>query len=299
MKAEVSRFSTEQMVAKVTKWGVNILFVVSAVILAYFSFVKTFEIDPSIRNITTIGLVSMVLNWIVWDGYYNSAYERILSQDIANKEYSVHKRYYEARKGWKYDELQKAIRNYNKSFVRAWIQDCEDVTGRTEKEMVEGGYKKRDHKMIIYKLKHRKYPKTGIKTPKDMLYILSVGKSNSMRIHTKQAERYHTSGRLRKIITAGLGSLLGASLVFEFIDGNWEGAILKVLINIVLLVTSLFFGTTAGLKGGKIKLATAEEISERLEEWKGEMPKEEPFKEEVPKENPTLIKMEPRTIEFR
>lgn len=300
MKQEINRFSTQQLIVQITKWGTNILFIVAVAILAYMSFVDNFEISPSLRNITTLGLVSLVLNLVIWNSYYQSSYERILSQDIVNKDYSVHRRYYNARKDWKYKDLQDKIRQYNKDFTQAFIQDCEDILGRTEEEIINEGYKGYDHKMIIYKLKHRKYPKTGLRTPKDMLYVLSVGKSNSMRVNTKQSEHYHTRHLLSKVVTSALGAFLGASFVFEFISGNWESALLKVFINIVLLIMSLFFGTTSGIKGGKLKLTTAEEISERLEEWKNIKPTEEPYvKHEEPKVVKEIPKQEPVTIEFK
>ena len=277
----MNRFSTEQLVNKIVAWGSKILFIVGIIILSYLSFVENFDINLSIRNVTTIALIAMVLNYLVWDSNYQSNYSKVLNQDAVNKDYSIHKRYYFARKGWEHTKLQERIRKYNKDFVTAWIQDVEDITGRTEKQIIEGPYFRNHHKLLIWRIKRRKYPKSGIRTARSLLYVLSVGNSGSMRIDVRKAERYHSLNRFKKIITSSLSTLLVASLVYDFISGDWDAAILKLIINIALLFMSLFFGTIGGVKGAQIKLSTAEEICEKLEEWKNEPATEVPFKEEL------------------
>lgn len=261
----------------IIKWGTKILFVLSIVVLSYLSFVEKFEITPSIRNIATISLVGLLLNYLVWESYYKSNYEKILNADILNKEYCIHKRYYDARTGWKYEILQQKIREYNKTFVEAWIKDIESITARTETEIVAGKYKGNSHKWLIYRLKHKLYPKSGIKTPHDLLYILSVGKANSMKINTMRAEHYHTLNAIRKIFMSALGMILIASLTYEFIQGGYLEAVLKLVIQITMLFMSLFFGSISGINGGKMKLKVAEEISEMLEEWKNSVPEQKPY----------------------
>lgn len=294
MKQEISRFSNEMFISKLVRWGTNILVIAAVIVLAVLSFVKNFDISPSMRNITTLGLISMVLNWLLWDMFYKRAYNVIINNDIQNTEYSVHKRYYFARKDWTYDDLQKAIKVYNKSFVEAWIQDVEEIIGKSREQIVNGGYKGMDHKFLIWRLKHRKYPKTGIKTPKDLLYILSVGKSTNMKISIKAAEKQHNVGRLSKIFTSAIGAALGASFVFEFIDGDCVTALIKMLINVSLICMSVVMGFQSGTSGGKIKISTAEEVCEKLEEWKHSIPTEVPYKDIVVSKE--LPKVEENTI---
>lgn len=288
-KEKIGKFSSQAIVSAIMKWGAMILFVLAIIVLAYLSFVNDFTINPSVRNISTIGLVALVLNWLVWDTYYRSNYDKILLQDIESTEYSVHKRYYFARKGWKQKELQLKIRKYNEDYREAYIQDIEDLTGRSREEIISEPYKGNDHKILIWRLKHRKIPTSGIKSSRELMSILQVGSSGNSKINVKKAEHYHSIHRLSKALTAFLSAGLTASLVYDFITDGYEGALLKLLLNIVLLFCSLIFGSLAGIKGAKIKLSIAEEVSELLEEWKNEEPTVVPYKDNVETEQTTFI----------
>lgn len=277
-KDRIGSFSSQLIVSTIMKWGSFILFVLAIVVLAYLSFVNDFQINASIRNISTIGLVSLVLNWLIWDTYYKSNYDKVMENDIKNEEYSIHKRYYFARKGWKQKELQERIRKYNDDYREAYIQDIEDLTGRNRDDIVNEPYKGNDHKILIWRLKHRKIPTSGIRTSRELMSVLNVGSSGNSRINIKKAEHYHSAHRLGKALTAFLSAGLAASLVYDFISDGFEGALLKLLLNIVLLFCSLIFGSLCGIKGAKIKLSIAEELSELLEEWKNEAPIEVPYK---------------------
>lgn len=279
MKTPRNKFDINEITNKLLQVGSSLLFAVAVLILAYLSFVKSFQIQPSWQTMTVIGVVTLVMNWLIWDTKYKDEYEKVLQLDKNNKDYCIHKRYYEARRGWKYNDLQDKIRQYNKDFLKAWLNDVEDITGRTIKEIEEGPIKGMPHKHLIVRIKKKLYPKSGIKTPRDLLYILSVGKADSMKIKVKAEETYHTTGRINKIFTSMLGAILSASFVFEFIDGNWWNVILRIIITVVFLFMSFFFGAIAGQKGGKLKLSTAEEVSEKLEEWKNIKPSQEPYLE--------------------
>lgn len=289
-----SDISAKKIVNKIIKWGTQIVFLAALAVMAYLSFIDSFEIKPSLQNITFVALIALVLNYIVWDSRYKYDYDRTLQDDINNKDYSVHRRYYDARKGWKQKELQHRIRLYNQDFVSAWLDDISDITGRSIQEIEKEGYKGHDHKYLIFLVKHRKYPKSGIKTPKDLLYALSVSGSEGMKIQIHKAEKTRTFGRLKKVITSLLSTTLAASITVTFISGGWESAALTLLMNIVILFMSLFMGSAAGIKGAKIKLSIAEQISELLEDWSNHSPKEEPFaKTEVVKtENRLDVKKE-------
>lgn len=300
MAAKVDRLNSQRILNSIVSWGTRILFVVAIVVLTVLSFVEKFELTPDLKRISTLALIAAVFNWLVWDSYYRQQYEKVIVEDINNKDYCIHKRYYDARKDWKYKELQDKIREYNEDFKNAWLKDCEDITGRTIEEIENGPYKKQSHKLIIWRIKHKKYPKTGIRTPNDVLYVLSVGKADSMRIHTKAAEHHHSLGRISKAITVLFGCLLMASLAYDFIKGNYISAIVTLVLNIAMLFMSLFFGATSGVKGGQLKLSTAEIVSERLEEWKNQKPSQEPYNEEVVvEEQKTEVKQEKITFDIR
>lgn len=277
MAQQVDRLNNQRVLNTIISWGTRVLFILAIVVLALFSFIDKFEFSPDVKRITTVALIGVILNWLVWDSYYKQQYEKILTDDILNKDYCIHKRYYDARKNWAYKELQEKIREYNKNFREAWIEDVEDITGRKRDEIVKGRYKGNTHKFLIWRLKHKIYPKTGIKTPNDVLYILSVGKADSMRIRTKAEQTYHGIGRTKKFIMSLFGCLLAVSFTYDFVT-NYKKAIVLLVLSMTMLFMSLFFGATSGIKGGKLKLSTAEIICEKLEEWRGQKPNEEPFK---------------------
>lgn len=275
--ANVDRFGGQRILNGIISWGTRIFFILAIIVCSVLSFVQRFDITPDIRKITTMALIAAVLNWLVWDSYYRSQYEKILTADVNNKQYCIHKRYYDARKDWKYKDLQDKIHQYNKDFEEAWEKDVEDVTGRTIAEIKSGPYKKQRHKILIWRIKHHRYPKTGLRTPNDVLYILSVGKADSMKIRVKAEEHFHAIGRMQKFIMLALGALLVASLSYEFISGDWMQAIVTLILQIGMMFMSLFFGAMSGINGGKLKLSTAEIVSERLEEWKNSKPSQEPY----------------------
>ena len=258
-------------------WGTTLLFLAALGIMAYLSFVTNVDINPSVKNITLIAMVALVLNFIIWESRHRAEYDRSMLVDITNDKYSVHRRYYFARKGLKQTEVQSYIRQYNKDYVQAWLDDVVDETGRTIEEIENEPYRGHDHKLLIYKVKHHKYPKSGLKRAREVLSVLNISSSDSMKINLKQAEHQHVGGAIRKVITSLLSTLLAASVTVNFVEGDLSSAFLTLILNIVILFTSLFFGTLSGAKAAKIKLSTAEVISELLEEWRKQPPKEEPF----------------------
>lgn len=261
--------------------------------MAYLSFVDDVGLDFNARKLTTIALIGIVLNWIVWNTYYKKNYDLIIQTDVNNVEldkYCIHRRYYFARRGWKEEQLRAAIRQYNKMYVQSWIHDIEDVCARSEKEIIDGGYKGHDHKLLIWRLKHHKYPKSGIRGPKDVLYLLNVSSADSLKFKPREAENYALRGRLTKLVSSILTMALAASITVEFLQGEWATAVITLLLNVIILFASLFFGAMSGTKGAKIKLATVEEACEKLEEWRSALPADEPYKEKVvSKEEITVV----------
>lgn len=276
---KITNFSTQKLMTKIMAWGTTLLFFAALGVMAYLSFVTNIDINPSIRNITIVALVALVLNYVVWDSRYKADYDKAMTADILNEKYSIHRRYYFARKGLKQTEVQAYIRQYNKDYVQAWLDDVVDETGRTIEEIVNEPYKGHDHKFIIWRIKHHKYPKSGLKRSREVLSVLSVSGSDGMKIDIKKSEHQHAAGRIRKLLTSLLSTFLAASLAVNFVQGDLTTAFLTLLLNVVILFSSLFFGALAGIKGAKVKLATAEQISELLEEWRKQPPKEEPYQE--------------------
>ncbi len=280
MKDKVSRFVQHRLVSKIVACGAWVMLASAICVLAYMSFVDTFMFSPSVKSLTTFGLVSLILNVSLWESFYDSLYTKQLNFDMDNEEYSVHKRYYFARKGWKYSDLQLCVRNYNKEFREAWIQDIEDITGRSVEDIKRGRYRGNTHKFLIWRVKHDKYPTTGIKIASDLLYILSVGKSSRMRLDLKESEKFHANKLIWKILSSIATSALVASFGFEFIQGNYLSAILRLVITIVMVCFTVFLGASAGYKSAKIKLSTAEAVSEKLEEWRDKIPSVVPYKDD-------------------
>lgn len=278
---KITNFSTQKLMTKIMAWGTTLLFFAALGVMAYLSFVTNIDINPSIRNITIVALVALVLNYVVWDSRYKADYDKAMTADILNEKYSIHRRYYFARKGLKQTEVQAYIRQYNKDYVQAWLDDVVDETGRTIEEIVNEPYKGYDHKFIIWRVKHHKYPKSGLKRSREVLSVLSVSGSDGMKIDIKKSEHQHAAGRIRKLLTSLLSTFLAASLAVNFVQGDLTTAFLTLLLNVVILFSSLFFGALAGMKGAKVKLATAELVSELLEEWRKQPPKEEPYQESV------------------
>lgn len=276
--------TSQKIITKILYWGTQIIFVLSIFTMAYLSFVENVDLDFDIRKLTIIAGVGVVLNYIVYDSYYKKNFEIIMQSDIdnANKnKYSIHKRYYFARKGWKDDALRDCIREYNRRFVKSWIQDVEDICARTQEEIIKGKYRGNDHKYLIWRMKHRKYPKSGIRGPRDVLYLLSVGSTDGLKFKPHRAEHFNLLIKLSKLFTSILSVLLIASISVDFLSGNWATAIITLLLNIIMLFISLFMGSVVGMKAGKMKLSTVEEACEKLEEWKNVEPLDEPYSPEM------------------
>lgn len=291
MTNKISRLNSANIMSSIIKYGTHILFVMAVIVLSYLSFVQNLSLDPSIRNITTIALVALVLNYLIWDSYYKLYYNNTMANDIANEKYCIHRRFYYARKGWGYIQLQNEIRKYNQNFRQNWLDDVEDATGYKindvvdpntgfviELGLVNGPYKHRHCKLLIWRIKHRKYPKSGISSPRQLLNVLRVGKTSGTVMKINAAEIYHGVSSVKKILTAAASTFLAAALAYDFISPDGvRSALLKLILLLLTLFMSFFFGSVSGTKGAQIKLGVAEEVSELFEIWKNESANEEPY----------------------
>ena len=287
---------TNRIVSSVTsmiiRYGAKILLLISIAVMTYLSFLSKLEPETDYRVITTMTLIAMVLNYLVWDSYYQSYYNAVMLKDLENKDYCIHRRYYNARRLWQYQDLQIQIREFNKNFVRAWISEVEDILGRKEEDIIAQPYyyeytyekkgklkrkkKRYPNRFLIWRIKNKKYPESGIKSARDLLNILRVGKSNSVKLKINAAETYRRFGRAKKILISVLSTTLAVSLTYSFVEDP-KDSLLKLLLNLALIFTSVFFGAISGTKGGQLKLSIAEEVSELLEEWKNKPASEEPY----------------------
>lgn len=287
MRHNLRSFSINTFLHSVLKYGSIILVIISVIILALLSFVTNIQFSPKIQNVAIFTIIALVLNCVIWDMFYKDQHSKVLSKDIDaahESKYSVHKRYYDARKGFTQQQLRVNIRTYNQELVQSWLDDIEDITGRKINDTLDangevidvgiknGGYKGNSHKFLIWRVKHHLYPKSGIKYPRQLLDMLDVHKSDSMKINTSAAKKYHISHMITKVFTSLCGSFLGASIVYEFIADDWETAIIKLAINILLIAMSIFLGSVSGIKGAQIQLSSTEEVCELLEEWKHKSP---------------------------
>jgi len=279
-QSRISKFSSDALIMVFFKFGAGIVFALALAILAILSFVNDIQITSELRNASLIAFVSLILNYFVWETYYKVNYDKVLQSDLKNEKYCIHRRFYNARKGYSYKSLQENIKTFNKDFKLAWIADVEELTGRKEQDIVNEGYKKHTNKILIFRLKHKLYPKTGIKSPKDLLRVLSVGGSGKYQYDFKRSEKMHSGTRLMKLINSAIFIFLIASVAIDFITGNLYSALYKLLLNVAMLFCSLFTGSTLGIKSAKIKLSCAEDAAELMEQWKNLLkPTEEPFNE--------------------
>lgn len=290
------KIDMSNITSAVIRYGANILLFISVAVMTYLSFLSKLEPETDYRVITTMTLIAMVLNYMVWDSYYQSYYNMIMLKDLENKDYCIHRRYYNARKLWQYQSLQIEIREFNQEFNKAWITDVEDMLGRKEEDIIAQPYryeytyerkgktkrklKRYPYRHLIWRVKHKRYPKSGIKSARDLLNVLRVSTSGSIKLKTNIAETYRGFGRLKKILISVLGTALAASLTYSFVDDPKSG-LLKLLLNLTLLFSSFFSGALSGTTGGQLKLSVAEEVSERLEEWKNRPASEEPYQKPV------------------
>ena len=76
MNKKITNFSTQKLITKIMMWGTTLLFLAALGIMAYLSFVTNVDINPSVKNITLIAMVALVLNFIIWESRHRAEYDR-------------------------------------------------------------------------------------------------------------------------------------------------------------------------------------------------------------------------------
>lgn len=294
-KQKFSGLNTKNIVETVLRFALPIIFALAILTMIYFSFIESISFPGDWRSITLFGLAGGTLSYIIWLTSYRKQYENIIDEDLNNEVYSIHRRYYFARRGWKLEELQRKLEIAKQNFKEAWIKDIEEMTGRTRENIIKQGYKGFAHKILIYRLKHNLFPKYGVRYARELLQVLNVAYSPERPIAIRAAEQHFKVHATTKLIITILVLCTTGSIVIEFLTGSLWTALFRLVIAVITLVASLVMGSVNGYVGAQKKLGVAETVSETLEEWRNAVVTEEPFHE---KEKPVEeVKVEQLTME--
>lgn len=142
-------------------------------------------------------------------------------------------------------------------------------------------YKGFKHKILMWRIKTHHYPQSGYKTSMELMSLFSFQEANMDRRSLKADKRFYTRNSLQKLFFLVLTISLGASIVPNMIQGEWWTAILKLIIAIGSLLTSILMGAINGIKGARIKLSTVEDACTDLELWAKKKPIIAPYKEPI------------------
>lgn len=294
-KQKFSGLNTKNIVETVLRFALPIIFALAILTMVYFSFIESISFPGDWRSITLFGLAGGSLSYIIWLTSYRKQYENIIDEDLNNEVYSIHRRYYFARRGWKLEELQRKLEIAKQNFKEAWVKDIEEMTGRTRENIIKQGYKGFAHKILIYRLKHNLFPKYGVRYARELLQVLNVAYSPERPIAIRAAEQHFKVHATTKLIITILILCTTGSIVIEFLTGSLWTALFRLVIAVITLVASLVMGSVNGYVGAQKKLGVAETVSETLEEWRNAVVTEEPFRE---KEKPVEeVKVEQLTME--
>ena len=327
-KKDLSKlFNFNNILSQVINFAAYIISFISVIILLYISFVDKFnvQIDWTTLGIFTAAVV--MLAWLNWTTWYKRQYERVMSDDIikhSQNKYSVHGRYYFNIRGWTDIQLQTKIDKFNKEYEENWLRWVEhetgvpiesryevqiengkpvlDENGQVKKILVKGikdlPYRKFKHKILMWRVKNHRYPKTGYKTAMEVMSLFSYQEANLSKRHLKADKSYYAKRSITKFLSLLLTVSIGGSLIPEFMNGNKWSAILKLLIALGSLLSSILMGAMNGIRGARIKLCTVEEVCFDLEKWADKKPIIEPYEEIVvqPREEQIVMNLEEKPL---
>lgn len=311
-------FNMNNILSTILSYGSWLIVIASVIILGWLSFVTGFDvnIDWKVLGIFTIATVG--LSWVTWNNFYNSRYQKVIKEDVDKqfmKKYSIHGRYHHAIKNWTEEELQKAIEDYNKRYTESWLKFVEAETGvpietkhakmkdplTGEEKVIEIKgikdlpYKKFKHKVLMWRIKNHKYPKSGYRSAMQLLSLLSAQDDGQVRRNINKHKQFYFRKSLTKLVVACLVVSLGGSLAPHIMNGEVWPVVLKLILAIGSIFSAVFFGMLNGVKGARIKLSLLEQVAGDLEEWAHIKPIISPY--EVPVEHKPVQIEQPALVE--
>ena len=144
------------------------------------------------------------------------------------------------------------------------------------KDLPKKGFK---HKILMWRIKTHHYPQSGYKTSMELMSLFSFQEANMDRRSLTADKKFYTKNSLQKLFFLLLTIGVGASIVPNMIQGEWWSALLKLIIAIGSLSTSVLMGAINGVRGARIKLSTVEDACQDLELWAKKKPVIAPYKE--------------------
>ena len=134
-----------------------------------------------------------------------------------------------------------------------------------------GRYRGNTHWIIIWKLKHKRYPPTGITHPKQLLDALSVGESSSYTIDLNKSSTYFKKKFAQRIFTSIAMAFFGGGLTVQMINGDGVmSAIYTLVVALVSIALAVIGGAVAGAKGANLKLESGRQATKLLNDWRVE-----------------------------
>ena len=273
-------FNMNTILSNIINYLAYLIMAGSAIVILYLSFIQTLKIEIDWTTMGIFSTAAVVLASSNWIAFYRKTYEKVMSEDIAEAalgKYSIHTRYYNAIKDWEDKQLQEAINRFNKEYEEKWLYYVECTTGCKIEEIKTKSYRKFRHPILMWRIKHHVYPQSGYKTSMEVRSLFSFQDNNLNKRKLKADKVFFYSRATRKIISSTLLVSMGASLIPEFIHGNWAEVVLKLLIGLWALLSSVFMGAMNGVRGARLKLSTVEDTCIDLEEWGKRKPTVEPY----------------------
>lgn len=142
-------------------------------------------------------------------------------------------------------------------------------------------YKGFKHKILMWRIKTHHYPQSGYKTSMELMSLFSFQETNMSKRSLRADKKFYAKNSLQKLFFLVLTIGIGASIVPNMIQGQWWSALLKLMIAIGSLLTSILMGAINGVRGARIKLSTVEDACMDLELWAQKKPIIAPYKEPI------------------
>lgn len=149
----------------------------------------------------------------------------------------------------------------------------------TVKGILDLPYKGFKHKLIMWRIKNHKYPQSGYKTSMELMSLFSFQESNMNKRNLTASRKFYARNSIEKLFTLLLSISIGGAIIPHMISGQWWTAILKLIIALGSVFTSIIMGAVNGIKGARIKLSVVEDACVDLEQWANKKPVIAPYKE--------------------